>query len=516
MGKVSSKIWSKGMLGGFGKPRVQPALAPLVGWKREDLDHTYRILVYRNCKAICRKTFGELMNIPSRDLSEAAWQALRPKKGKVDSFSLFSAMVAVSNQNFISRVTFLFSIFDLDGNGEINRIEFFLALRSIFVGLCAFFENSVMPSELEIEASTKQVFDQIDYDHSGAITIGEILAFAYRSPELQALLECSPEESSDNRVYEEVIPFLEKALGSTPMLSDEPFLAEETMQRNNSLTPRSGCEPTSLIGRRFSDGPSTPRRGCLRRRTGKVVSRPYRPPEGLTKAQAWLLWRSYEMIGHHGNVKGSDLQVVLRDPQRVRGIIVGAYDSAHNVSSSGVGTLSAAIITGNKDAASESSALSAMLQRHLVEKESIFCLKHLASSSSVSLRGFLCVMLPHFSPADIEICINWCRSFAALDLVHTILADDSDTQEHNLQEFGILLQVLDLGQTGEGQELNEEVLTRNGVLTSEQAKRFVSFFDKDTNGKVDIQDARRSLLHMDTALKIEFRSSFAARSSLRS
>lgn len=513
MGRVSSKIWSKGMLGGFGKPSIQKALAPLVAWKRDDLEKTYRILVYRNCKAMCRKTFGEVMNIPSRELSEAAWQALGPKKGKVDSFSLFSAMVAVSNQSFISRVTFLFSIFDLDGNGEINRSEFFLALRSLFVGLCLFFENSVMPSELELEAVTKQVFDQIDYDHSGAIRIGELLAFAYRSPELQVLLDCSPEETTDNRVCEDGIPFLEEAVGSSSLLLDEPIVGKETVRRNNGFGPKS-CSQSP--GRRNSDGSTVTPRGFLRKPNGKVVHRPWRPPEGLTKSQAWLLWRCYDMIGHHGQVQGSDLQVVLHDPQRVRGIIADAYDSAHKVNSSGVGTLSSAIITGNKDAAHEASSLSIMLHRHLVEKDSKFCLKQLASSASVSLRGFLCVMLPYFSPADIEFCINWCRSFAALDLVHTILADDSDREQHNLQEFGILLQVLDLGQTGDGQELSEDVLTRNGVLTSEQAKRFMSFFDKEANGQMNIQHARQSLLHMDTGLQIEFKSAFSARKSLRS
>ena len=42
MGKIASKIWSKGLLGGFGIPAMTKALEPLASWSRTDLIDAYQ------------------------------------------------------------------------------------------------------------------------------------------------------------------------------------------------------------------------------------------------------------------------------------------------------------------------------------------------------------------------------------------------------------------------------------------------------------------------------------------
>lgn len=53
--------------------------------------------------------------------ADAAFKALKPKKGRVDANTIFAAAVATSNQSFISKVSLIFSIFDVNGDGILSK-----------------------------------------------------------------------------------------------------------------------------------------------------------------------------------------------------------------------------------------------------------------------------------------------------------------------------------------------------------------------------------------------------------
>lgn len=55
-------------------------------------------------------------------------------------------------EEFISRVTFMFSVCDFNSNGSIKRSELFIGLRSLFKGLSRFFPKCKAPTAEELEA----------------------------------------------------------------------------------------------------------------------------------------------------------------------------------------------------------------------------------------------------------------------------------------------------------------------------------------------------------------------------
>ena len=69
----------------------------------------------------------------------------------------------MSGQHYISRVTFLFSIYDMDGDGYLNLSEVVIAVRSIFrgtkelvetgvvTGLAHFFPKASVPERRRLE-----------------------------------------------------------------------------------------------------------------------------------------------------------------------------------------------------------------------------------------------------------------------------------------------------------------------------------------------------------------------------
>ena len=122
MGKIASKIWSKGLLGGFGIPELTKALEPLTSWSRSDLIEAYQNFLDDCNGTLDRHEFTDVFQCFSDTISaDAAFHALHPKKGKVDGNTVFSAAVATSNQSFISKVSLIYSIYDMDGDGSLNK-----------------------------------------------------------------------------------------------------------------------------------------------------------------------------------------------------------------------------------------------------------------------------------------------------------------------------------------------------------------------------------------------------------
>ncbi|CAL1167142.1 unnamed protein product [Cladocopium goreaui] len=105
MGKIASKIWSKGLLGGFGIPAMTKALEPLASWSRTDLIDAYQHFLDYCDETVGRHEFTDVFQcFGDTTKADAAFQALKPKKGRSDGNTLFAAAVATSNQSFISKV----------------------------------------------------------------------------------------------------------------------------------------------------------------------------------------------------------------------------------------------------------------------------------------------------------------------------------------------------------------------------------------------------------------------------
>ena len=60
MGKIASKIWSKGLLGGFGIPELTQSLEPLTSWSRADLIDAYQNFLEYGTASMDRHEFTDV------------------------------------------------------------------------------------------------------------------------------------------------------------------------------------------------------------------------------------------------------------------------------------------------------------------------------------------------------------------------------------------------------------------------------------------------------------------------
>ena len=80
-----------------------------------------------------RHEFTDVFQCFSDTISaDAAFHALHPRKGKLDGNTIFGAVVATSNQTFISKVSLIYSIYDMDGDGALNKARDLGLGRSLF------------------------------------------------------------------------------------------------------------------------------------------------------------------------------------------------------------------------------------------------------------------------------------------------------------------------------------------------------------------------------------------------
>ena len=76
----------------------------------------------------------------------------------MDGNTVFAGAALTSNQCYISRVSLIFSMFDLDNNGVLNKAEFCIGVRSILTGLHTWFAGAVMPADVELEVALDDLF----------------------------------------------------------------------------------------------------------------------------------------------------------------------------------------------------------------------------------------------------------------------------------------------------------------------------------------------------------------------
>merc|ERR1719424_2289480 len=99
----------------------------------------------------------------------------------------------------------MFSVIDFNSSSGINKAEFTIGLRALFIGVHHAFQNSSPPSLKSVEGMAERVFKQIDKDHSETVMLHEITSYAYRETHLRDMF--APFVSKDKRVFEELICF---------------------------------------------------------------------------------------------------------------------------------------------------------------------------------------------------------------------------------------------------------------------------------------------------------------------
>lgn len=494
MGAVFIRLWSKGFLGGFGTPAVHPELEKLLGWGREDLRAAFERFCRQPGLAVTLLGFADILRLESSSEERPAFQRLKPKKDKVDMLAVFAAMVATSNQRFISRVSFLFSIFDLDSSGTVNCAEFFIGVRSIVHGLVMFFDSAVMPSKRELEDTTAEVFDRIDRDHSGFISLGELLNYSYRTGDIKKVLEPFP--ANDHRLFEQLICFPRDTFNDKFTQAATEKIGK--FQAKVDMHPY----PSEQVARRHSE------MGVHQNASNALIRRAGPPPKEFTKAHAWFIYRVFNILA------GVETATTIPDEnlQKLRDDNTYIYEVLNTASAA------ASLVTGAREKkpvgkqagrisivgdAKDLTKLVGHLQRyfhdrHAGEKLDAF------GEGSVTLRAFFCVILHSLTEGEIETCLRWCQSFRAHDVLKEFMVT-GQTHYIDCEDIRMIFETMDTDHNG---KLTVEELMEGGELERDQAEILLKRLDGDMSGEISAAELEGVLRNMDTSIRASFRLAF--------
>lgn len=553
MGKIASKIWSKGLIGGFGIPQMCKAVEPLASWSRSDLIDAYQhYLDYCEGPSMDRHEFTDVFQCFTDIVTaDAAFKALKPKKGRVDANTIFAAAVATSNQSFISKVSLIFSIFDVNSDGILGKAEFTAALRSLLNGLKLFYTDAIMPGDAELEVAIDQCFVRIDCDRSGSLTLGEFVVYSYRNRELQEMLETVPTE--DYGIFEDSVPF-QRRVTTAPGEGDpeEPMvkhhsIPEPPVVKRHSLEPSFRRQRLSLpmhdempmsarTERRRSTGVGVRRpRGVADaggggtwcgsvayvKLTGRKRSSSLRParvtamPPDVSKAQAWMLWKFFHHLsGHRSN---ADLDVVLdflkdqiavkKEFLRIAGqaksdepLKEGQAEPSQDertetkaTDSPSSPTRAPTFALRDADFAVEVETLSSHFQRTLLDPQVRNRLEWLRPCP-MTLRAFLCLSFSSLNPANIESIMAWCNAFHALEILKDLLSNEAIAVSD--EELEVLFRYIDSDGSG---DITMSELVLGGHLTKVQAEELFEQCRRKKDAAISDKDLRNYIKGLSMA-----------------
>lgn len=493
MGASLAKVWSKGFLGGYGTPQAKPELIPLLGWSREDLTEAFQSYCMQSSISVNAGIFGKILRLEAGSPEEeAAFNVLRPKKDRVDMLSVFGAMTACSNQRLISRVSFFFSIFDLDGSGSVNRAEFFIATRALMHGIACFFDHAVMPTKRELEDMASDVFEDIDVDGSGCICLGELLNYAYRSGGLKTFLEPFP--AQDKRLLEAPVSF---ARDSSEDFKDTCIDRLSEIEAKLEVVPGSTRSAKPLGRKRCSIANG---RQLTQSTSGKSAVTKSGRPKTFSRAHTWFMYQVFVRMAGGGLptvIPCESVKKMLDNHEIVEGFIKEVAVAAGKIFSPGQAA-------GAKASdADDLAKLIAHLHKIFRDRSAIIKLDGLGEGC-VTLRAFFCVILISLSAGEIETCLKWCHGFRAHDVLAEYLQKGNVNSLHN-EDVNLILQALD--QDGNG-VLTADELQVCGGLSQEQAEHLLERLDKDGDGELSIDEVQGMLLTVDASLRSSFQEAF--------
>ncbi|CAE7825135.1 Gnf1 [Symbiodinium microadriaticum] len=528
MGGIVDRFWAAD-----GSTKVaHGCLTHLQSWSREDLRHSFENFRSAGGHAVNCRQLGQILRISNFHLTKDIFDLLlgpeHTDRGLLDFWSVIGPMVVMSGQHYISRVSFLFSIFDMDGDGCLNESEIILAVRSVFFGLARFFPKASLPDVRRLEHLAQEMFQRFDADGSGLVSIGEIVNYAYRSEGLLRL--CEPFPSREKQVHEEPVHFI----GSSA-------------SRGHKAHGRLG-EPSLSLRRdlRLAPDPSPPQsQGSA---SSGARSRHYDKPwqraanrDGLTKAHAWVAWICFRLFADKENpriIHATELMnLVSRGRVKVFPMINAAVEESRDLAEN--------IASEHDELGADRLVVSvsqAMLAKDFAER-----LERLSGPGTsgeagegglVSMRSFLCLLWPKASDGAIECCVRWCQSFHAHQVLASLLRQKRASMRQSRfyrnsiedpmamqraasgrqpvavvdslsrEDLQVLFEALDFD--GNGKLSARELCTRGGLSTRD-AQKLLRIWDQDADGELTSKELSSVVQAVDPALKQQVKASAAKR-----
>jgi len=499
MGAVAARLWERGT------PRLRPEFGILQSWSREQLKKTVAGFREQKNMAVEFEDFSRLIQFPNSKEAELAFKLLANKKGRADFLSVIGSMVIMSDQQYISRVSFLFSVFDFDGSGEVNRAEFWIAMRTLFMGLAKLFENATVPGPSDVEKLTQEVFDRVDFDGSGCLMLGEALAFAYRSKGLKQIMEPFP--AKDERIFEERVIFALSSAPSPPSdvsaapkeLALAPNKAKATTRQRlkTSPDPTEDVDTSSAPGMlRTASTPASPKAKVTNKAARKLTRRNKTSAMTVTKEHAWLLWK---FLAHcSGDTSPTKIAYdVLQPFLYSKGKVQQALDEGCKRTEKG---------QMDRPKEDDIMRIKSYLVCHLASLELQKAFKE-AEGQPISLRAFFCLVWSTFPESDIENCVKWCGLFTAKLVLEEILDEDGDGKVEDVDPEDVEAIFFAIDMNGDGRVTVEELVS-NGGFSEAQAHKLMSL-DRDRKGSLDMRDVKAAASRNHAQVSESFRGLFA-------
>lgn len=111
--------------------------------------------------------------------------------GGVDAVDLLGAMIILGNMHRTTKVTYLFSLHNRNGDGDLSYPEFVVFMLSTLRSLSSIFVGYKQPSSKELEKLTSQVFNIVDTTgvENRRIQLHELLCVCYQCDELCEIMK---------------------------------------------------------------------------------------------------------------------------------------------------------------------------------------------------------------------------------------------------------------------------------------------------------------------------------------
>ncbi|CAK9046947.1 Kv channel-interacting protein 2 (KChIP2) (A-type potassium channel modulatory protein 2) (Cardiac voltage-gated potassium channel modulatory subunit) (Potassium channel-interacting protein 2) [Durusdinium trenchii] len=495
------------------------SLKQLQGWSRQDLRCSFETFSSMGGHAVNSRQFGQIIRSSHFSESKAMFDYLlgpeHAERGLLDFWSVIGPMTVMSGQHYISRVTFLFSIYDMDGDGCLNLSEIVIAVRTVFRGLAHFCPKASVPDGRRLEQVAEEMFQRFDKNSSGFVTIEEMVNYAYRSEGLLRL--CEPFPAHEKHIFEEPVRFHSKS--------------------SKASTKAVGMEPKRG---KMRDPHQNPARTFHAGTTRQNYEKPWlqaASQDGLTKAHAWVAWISFRTLAsksHPHLVDGRDLaNLIGRGRPRVFPLIYAAVEESKGVdrfersdeffASRIVMSVSQALLA--KDTLER-------LQRRMATPE----VESASPPGHLELVHFLGLLWPKASEGAIHCCLRWCQTFHAHQVLIQLLKEKrASLRQSRLYRGSVLLQAAEESQSGRrpvnlldhldqadlkilfdaldidgNGKLSARELCLQGGLSAKEAQRLLRIWDQDIDGELTQTELAGVVQAVDSHLKQQVKGMFAS------